>query len=448
MAERGGGGFVPIAVAEVELSSPMPSISAIGEDGTRYGSARLIVRLHTKTVGVVDVDLGPGDLSPRSCALAIWSALGPKINRHLRSDGLPIVDGITAEGLPSPNHPSCNDRRAEVLRHAPSVSVIICTRGRAAQLARTLASFEALEYPEYEMFVIDGSRTKDTADVVRERFPSVRYEHVGERRKSFALNRGLDSARGSIVAFTDDDVRVDRYWLAELVAGFTDPQVACVTGIAFPMELRTQAQVWFEESGGFTDGFQRRTIGLNRPAQRGSLMPFATGKIGAGVNMAWRAEVLREIQGFDVSLDTVTPVWPPGAGHKSAAQDLAAFFDALIRGYLVVFEPNAIVFHQHRRTYEELEEQIYWHGLGLGAHLLRSLLVCPEQIPAFLVRVPRGLAYGFGRFSIRNEKKSSDFPAKLTRADWRGVAEGPFAYLKGLPKSRRIRATVAARDRR
>ena len=436
--------FEPIAIAEVELSSRIPAISSTGDDGVRYGGARLIVRLHTKTVGIVDVDLGDRDLSPRSCALAIWSKLGPKVNDHLRDDLLAEVTGIDEEGLPSADSPPCVHRREAVLRDPPPVSIIICTRNRADLLARTLTSFEALEYPDYELLVIDGSHTEETADAIRERFPNVRHFNVGDHGRSFALNRGIGAAQGSIVAFTDDDVRVDRYWLAELVAGFDDRRVACVTGIAFPMELRTPAQLWFEESGGFTDGFEPRTIGLNLPAQPGSLLPFATGKIGAGVSMAWRRDVLLELGGFDVALDTLTPVWPPGARHGSSGEDLAAFFDALVRGHRLAFEPSAIVFHEHRRTFDELKRQIYWHGLGLSAYLFRSLLVRPEQIPGFLRHVPRGVMYGFGTSSIRNNTKSAGFPRRLTRAEWRGVAQGPLAYLKGLPKARRIRETLAA----
>jgi glycosyltransferase involved in cell wall biosynthesis len=433
-------GFAPIAVVEVELSAPLPAIASTDADGLRYGSARLIVRLHTKTVGVVDVDLPEDGLAPAACAHAIWSALGPAINEHLRVDLLPETTVLDERGLTPADSPPCVRSREAILRDAPSASVIVCTRNRPELIARTLSSLEALEYPDYEVLVIDGSQGPETADVVRGRFPGVRYLHVGAQRKCFALNRGIAAARGSIVGFTDDDVRVDKHWLAELASRFSDPRVGCVTGIAFPMELRTQAQVWFEESGGFTDGFAPRTIGLDMPAEPGSLLPFATGKIGAGVNMAWRRDVLLEIEGFDLTLDTITPVWPLGADHSTAGEDLAAFFDALVQGHRLAFEPSAIVFHEHRRTYDEFARQIYWHGIGLTAYLTRCLLRRPAQIPGFLARVPRGLAYGFGESSVRNDQKSGSFPPEVTRAEWRGVVHGPFAYLRGLPKGRRLRA--------
>ncbi len=433
-------GFFPIAVVEVEASGPMPAVPAVGEDGLRYGSVRFVVRLHTKTVGVLDVDI-PGDqLGPAECAREIWSALGDDLNAHLRADGLPAVDGLDPAGLPAAEDPPCIQAREAVIRDGPPASVIICTRNRADILGRTLASLRELSYPNVEVLVVDGSPGPETAELVRDHFPEVRYTHVGAERRSFALNRGISEAGGSILAFTDDDVRVDRFWLAELVARFDDPRVACVTGVAFPMELRTPAQVWFEESGGFTDGLEPRKIGLDLPSEPGSLLPYATGKIGAGVSMAWRSEVLREIDGFDLRLDTLTPVWPLGSDRSSSGEDLSAFFDALVRGHRLAFEPSAIVYHEHRRTYAELERQIYWHGIGLSAHLVRCLAVRPGLIPGFVRTVPRGVIYGFAGSSVRNDKKSGHFPPALTRVEWLGVAHGPFAYLKGLPKARRIGA--------
>lgn len=434
--------FAPVAVVEVELGGPIPALPAADGDGA-YGGARVVVRLHGKTIGVTDVPFAGADLSAPACATAIWSALGPRINAHLRADGLDPVERLDADGLPATTTPRCDARRAAVLAAPVPATVIICTRNRADLIGRTLTSLGELDYPDVDVLVVDGSADGRTAAVVRDRFPGVGYLNVHPYGRSVALNRGLAAARGAIVAFTDDDVRVDRRWLSELLTGFADERVACVTGIAFPLELRTQAQLWFEESGGFTDGVEPRKIGLDLP-QPGSLLPFATGKIGAGVSMAWRREVLEQIGGFDVALDTLTPVWPLRAARGSSAEDLAAFFDALVQGHRIAFEPNAIVYHEHRRDVAALQRQIYWHGLGLSAYLVRSLLRRPGQLPAFLARTPRGVAYGFSGSSIRNDKKSAGFPAELTRAEWRGVLEGPLAYARGLRAARRIRAALAS----
>jgi glycosyltransferase involved in cell wall biosynthesis len=434
-----------VAVVEVELAGPVPAIAA-DQGGVRYGSARVVVRLHGKVIGLADLPLDGGDLPAAACARAIWAALGDRIDAHLRADGLESVSELGAGGLPIVAAPRCDERRTAVLRAPLPATVIICTRNRSDLIGRTLASVQELEYPDVDVLVIDGSADDQTAAVIRAQFPRTGYLNVHPHGRSVALNRGLAAARGAVVAFTDDDVRVDPRWLTELVTGFGDPRVACVTGAVLPLEVQTEAQLWFEESGGFTDGFLPRTIGLDL-SPPGSLLPFATGKIGAGVNMAWRRTVLEQIGGFDVALDTLTPIWPLRAARGSSAEDLAAFFDALVLGHRIAYEPNAIVYHEHRRDVAALRRQIYWHGLGLSAYLVRSLLRRPDQLPAFLARTPRGIAYGFGRSSIRNDKKSARFPLSLTRAEWRGVAEGPLAYLRGLGEARRIRATRPPGDR-
>jgi glycosyltransferase involved in cell wall biosynthesis len=416
--------FAPIVVIDVELTGALPAIPRTDASGGHYGRARVLVRLHTKPLGAVDIEMADDGVSASACANAIWQAFGAKINEHLRSDGLAETRGLGASGLPVVTAPSCLRARESLMRNAPLASVIVCTRNRPQVLARTLRSLEQLEYPDFEVLVIDSSSSSLTADLIRATFADAHYRHVGDFAKSAALNLGIEIASGEVVAFTDDDVIVDRHWLIELVGALeSDRRVACATGLAFPLELATQAQVWFEESGGFTEGFDRRILDPEAPPERGSLLPYATGKIGAGVNMAWRRDVIRSLGGFDLALD-------PG-------EELAAFFDALISGFKIVYEPAAIVYHEHRRTYEELRRQLYWHGLGLGAYLTRCLVTQPARTPDFVRRIPRGLSYGFSSRSSRNRQKSRGFPPGLTRAEQIGVIVGPFAYLKALFKARR-----------
>ena len=283
-------------------------------------------------------------------------------------------------------------------------------------------------YPSYEVLVVDGSPNSETADLVRSRFSAVRYLRLPRGGLAVARNRGLLDARGEIVAYTDDDVVVDPQWLSEHVGRLiTDAKLACSTGLPFPLELATPAQLWFEESGGYVAGFEPRLLELATRDRR-SLLPWATGKIGAGVNMAWRTSVLREIGGNDVTLD------------RTAGEDLALFFDALCAGYRIAYEPRAIVFHEHRRSYQELRHQIYFHAVGITAHLTRCLVKYPERIPDFVSRVPRGIAYGFRSSSIRNNRKSPDFPSELTWAECPGILVGPFAYLRGRREAKQLSA--------
>jgi O-antigen biosynthesis protein len=83
--------------------------------------------------------------------------------------------------------------------------------------------------------------------------------------------------------------------------------------------MEIEAQAWFEQYGGLSKGFERRSFELAAPPPRGGLFPYAAGAYGSGANMAFRTAALRAIGGFDPAL---------GAGTRAqGGDDLAAFFD-------------------------------------------------------------------------------------------------------------------------
>src|SRR5262249_21670265 len=152
------------------------------------------------------------------------------------------------------------------------------------------------------------------------------------------------AAKGKILAFTDDDVVVDRYWLIELVRGFNlADNVGCVTGLVLPLELETAAQRWLEEFGGFDKGFIPRVYNLKENHPKTPLYPYTSGRFGTGANMAFTSACLDSIGGFDPAL---------GPGNLAdSGEDLAAFFQVVMRGHTLVYTPSALLYHLHRRDY-------------------------------------------------------------------------------------------------
>ena len=86
--------------------------------------------------------------------------------------------------------------------------------------------------------------------------------------------------------------------------------------------------------------------------------------------MAFRTDYLRRRRGFDAALGTGTVAM--------GGDDLAAFYDVVSAGHRLVYEPGAIVLHQHYRDYAALRRQTYGYGAGLGAHLTRCLIDDPR----------------------------------------------------------------------
>ncbi len=412
----------PITVAEIELEEPVTvthlSVAAPEEDGCAL-RALVLVRLHAVPVGTLVVDAPGGKVDAASCAEAAWASLGTALGSHLASDGLPV--GPSAGPPDGAGVPRC--QRGWTTADAPLVSVVVATRERARSLATCLDSLARLDYPDYEVVVVDNAPvTSATASLVAGRpEESLRYAREPRRGLAAAHNCGLEQARGTIVAFTDDDVVLDRRWLTEIVRGFgTGDDVACVTGLIMPAELQTPAQLLLEMHGHFAKGFEQRVVncGERRPAD--PLFPFTVGQLGSGANMSFRRDRLCELGGFD-----------PATGVGTVARggdDLAAFFSVLAAGHSLVYQPTALAWHRHRQDLKSLGNQAYGYGVGLGAYLASALASRPAMAGQLLRRVPGGLYYAFHPASPRNAWRGASRPRPRTMPERWGLALGPVAY--------------------
>ena len=427
---------IPVRILEVELAEPLPTITAFDEkNGKRYQRARCLVRLHTQPLGLVDLEIEKEELSPDKYAPKIWQELKQQINEHLQQDSLPPIIEITAEGLPYSNPPHCVDERDKFLADAPFVSVIVPTHDRPDRLALCLDSLLSLHYPQYEIIVVDNApSTNATADLVKQIIlnePKVRYVREDRPGPSWARNRAIMEARGEILAFADDDVVVDPYWLVGLVRGFgVAENVACVTGLILPLELETQAQILFEEYGGFTRGFTQRIFDLAEHRLKEHSYPYSAGKFGTGASMAFTAGFLHRVQGFDPALG--------GHGPARCGQDIALFLQVIVQGYQLVYAPASLLYHHHRPEYESLQKQIYNYGVGFTAYLTKSLLENPHLMLDFTSRIPYSVFLLLRSRLTKNRKRWSPYPKELIRLELRGMIYGPLAYLRSRKAMRNL----------
>lgn len=431
--EPGAVDFKPIWLLQVEISQPLPNIPSVNSDtGQKYERAMSLVRLHTQPIGLVELQPPADGLSAAEYATEIWRTLGTEIIEHMRQDGLPPVTELPDSGLPTSEMPNCVEERRQILSRAPFMSIVIATRDRADRLDVCLQSLLSVDYPNYEIIVVDNaSQSQATADLIQGAYADksyVRYIREDRPGLSWARNRGIVEARGEIIAFTDDDVVVDRYWLAGLAQGFaaTD-DVACVTGLILPLELETQSQVWFEQFGGFSKGFRRRIFDMDEHRPDEPLFPYAAGKLGSGNNMAFRPSALRALGGFDPAL---------GAGALVGGEDLDMMFRLIRRGFRLVYEPGAIVHHLHRRDYATLRRQL--SDGGVAGWLTKALLEDPRLIFDLTRKLPGGLVYLLSSQSAKNAKKQVNYPQELTKIERRGMLYAPIAYLRSRRHAQRI----------
>jgi glycosyltransferase involved in cell wall biosynthesis len=259
----------------------------------------------------------------------------------------------------------------------PLVTIAICTKDRPEGVKRLLSSLQTQhsELPfgsaGLDILVVDNAPSDEFTRQLADSIPGIRYVREELPGLNFARNRAVREARGEILAFLDDDVIVDRHWAQGLASAYADnPDAAAFTGQVLPMELETEAQIVFERRGGFRRGFDRVRFGPVLPGN--ALYPGGAGLFGAGANMAFRTETLRELGGFDEALDTGAAV--PGGG------DLDIFYRIIRAGYPLVYEPGFLVFHQHRREMKALLRQYHrsW-GRGFMCYIRKCMKSDPER---------------------------------------------------------------------
>lgn len=119
-----------------------------------------------------------------------------------------------------------------------TASIIICTRNRAAALEATLQSLAGVHFPPgdgVELLVIDNGSTDETPTVVRQfasKMPDVAVQCIIEPKigLSNARNRGIASSKGSVILFTDDDVRFPEKWISKMCEPILSGQADVVAG--------------------------------------------------------------------------------------------------------------------------------------------------------------------------------------------------------------------------
>jgi O-antigen biosynthesis protein len=418
--------FTPIKVMDLELSDPPRSITSL--EG--YQFVQFLVRLHGAPLGYTQVPVIGGGCAAAAIGQAVLRQHGRAIMRHLVTDSLMTPSGSSVPdiiGILQTPHPAA-------AASMPLITVAVCTRDRTEVLRLCLEALNRLDYPKLDLIIIDNaSSTNATQRMVSEHYPQMRYICEPRPGLSWARNRAIQEARGEIIAFTDDDVIVDPGWIKAFGAIFVEnPEVMCVSGSVAPFEIETEAQALFERYGGHTAGFDRRWYRFNIRAGE----PLASvyedyGNFAAGANMAFRRDLFDRIGFFDPAL---------GVGTIAiGGEDEEMFFRLLKGGYSLVYEPNAVVRHRHRRDYRELRKQIMGWGTGFVPYLQSSATRFPDECAAiirfglkwFFMRVCRVLI-----FSMFPNRMRDLFIAELV-----GPFKSPFLYARSRSFAAKITKT-------
>jgi cellulose synthase/poly-beta-1,6-N-acetylglucosamine synthase-like glycosyltransferase len=199
----------------------------------------------------------------------------------------------------------------------PPVSVGIAAYNAETTIRPLLDSLLELEYPEYEVVIVDDGSVDETAAIIEAYTGDdspIRLIEQTNQGASAARNQAFEAANHDIVAYTDSDTRVDPDWLHELVAPFADPEVGATTG-----------QTIFETNETCTSWVRSVDIAV-RNSRRNE-----TTRLANGPNCAFRRDLLDEIGGFN-------PDW-------FHAEDTAVSYEVYAHGYEIRYVPDAKVYH-------------------------------------------------------------------------------------------------------
>ncbi|HYE72965.1 MAG TPA: glycosyltransferase [Blastocatellia bacterium] len=283
------------------------------------------------------------------------------------------------------------------------ISILIGTRNRASALRETLEALfqqQHLSYFDFEVIVVNNDSPDNTRQVVED-FEAQYPEHLIYLEEktlgaSSARNAGLRVASGDVIAIVDDDVLVEKNWLAEIHREFAeDESLGLMAGRV--LLARTELQpVAIQEST------EPRI--MNTPEQA-----VESACIIVGANTAFRREVFEQCGDYDVRL---------GPGRFFAGcDDLDLVCRAMKAGYRMKYAPNVVVYHNHDRVSRKQACHLqYNYGKGYAGYLVKHLFAGDKHA----LRVTYWSLYGYIK-RILNRSADRLYAADFARELLRGM---------------------------
>ncbi|GAA4013955.1 hypothetical protein GCM10022408_28870 [Hymenobacter fastidiosus] len=285
----------------------------------------------------------------------------------------------------------------------PFISVAVCSYNGSATIRDTMEGLKALDYPNFEVIVVNDGSTDKLLDILTEY--DVQIITTENQGLSNARNTALYAAQGDIVAYIDDDAYPDPQWLRYLAYAFLNSEHAGIGGPNLPPA---------------DDGLIAHCV-ANAPG--GPVHVLTTDELAEhipGCNMAFRREVLLEVGGFD-------PI------YRAAGDDVDLCWRVLHTGRTIGFHAAAFVWHHRRNSLK-----MYWQqqkGYGKAEALLEGKW--PQKYNSFGHLTWTGRIYGNGLTQPIQLGKRKVFHGTWGSALFQSVYEqapNSMAYLPLMPE--------------
>ena len=271
-------------------------------------------------------------------------------------------------------------RKRPELEHFPFVSILAPAYNEQENIVAAIESLVALDYPDYELLVIDDGSTDGTLALAR-RYQGrhghciVRVFHKTNGGKWSALNYGFRRSRAELVLCVDADSRLSKDALHRMVAHMANPHVAAVAG-----------QVRVRNRSGLLTRLQAMEYIMGNGAVRMAQADSGTLLVVPGPLGLFRRTALEEVQ-FNLD-DSASD----GEGGRSGpfqpdtfAEDFDLSLSMLSLGGRIVYEPSAISHTRAPGDSMSLMSQRYrWYRGGL--QVLRKFFRRGRRLPHGLNR--------------------------------------------------------------
>lgn len=249
----------------------------------------------------------------------------------------------------------------------PRISVVVCSYNGGTTLRECLSSLMRLDYPDYEVLLVDDGSTDDTPEIAAD-FPQVICVRQENRGLSAARNVGASHADGEIVAYTDSDCVADEHWLRYLVLAMHDQNVEAIGGPNITP---------------YSDGMVARCVAASPGNPSHVMLDDHYAEHVPGCNFAVRRDVLLKLGGFD-------------AQFRTAGDDVDLCWRLLDAGMNIGYAASAMVWHHRRATVSAYLKQ----QTGYGRSEAMVHFKHPRRCGTFGRSSWRGIIYGDGAVGL------------------------------------------------
>lgn len=278
-------------------------------------------------------------------------------------------------------------------------------------------SLEKLDYPDYEVVLIDNASSDGSVEYVRHNFPWVRlvaYKHNYGFCEGY--NQSIQYAEGEYLAFLNNDTVVDPNWLTELVTAAYEHQAdICGSKILLYDEPQLINHIGAKITpigSGYDLGF-----GMKDSKTNSSQKPvFIAAACGAA--MLIKKETFLKLGGFDPD-------------YFAYSEDLDLCWRAWLQGYRVMHIPSSVIYHRFGGSWgsRHASSRIFLGQKNRLANIIKNFE---------FINVVKGLAISL----VYDMVRIALFLVTRELKNILALARGTFCFIKQLPKTLRKRKSI------